>query len=235
MITHDLSGYLPKIEHYLIVDLETTDKLPGSAQILTGFFILVDKNLKVIDTYDLKAAPRLWDKAAQDSTLIHGITYDVAKTFPSHILAMKNLSHWLLKLPTCHFVAHANRTIFGRFSTFDYAVLNFNLFDYGYQFIFYNRCPVKSIISTHSLAKYLSLGCNLDLKSLSDYFKLPAFSHHDAEADAKKCLEIFKRLMSTGVDVEAFLNQENYNIGVENDGEKKKRDTRPLKGQGLRL
>jgi DNA polymerase III epsilon subunit-like protein len=234
MITHDLSGYLPKIEHYLVVDLETTDRVSLNAQLITGYFLLVDKNLKIIKEYELKARPMIWDKQAEDSVAIHGIGYDQCKSFPIHGQAMQDLYKWFVTLPTCHFVAHANRTIFGKFSTYDYAVLTSNLFYYSYQFMLYSRCPTKSIISTHSLAKYLNLSCNYDLKSLSSYLGLNAFTHHDAKADTLVCYEIFKRLIKE-VDIEDFLNKENFNLGVQNETAKKARSTRPSQVKGLQF
>lgn len=233
-MTNDLSGYLPKIEHYLIVDLETTDRVSLNAQIISGYFLLVDKNLKIIKEYDLKARPMVWDKQAEDSVAIHGIGYDQAKSFPIHRQAMEDLYKWLVTLPTCHFVAHANRTIYGKFTTYDYAVLTSNLFYYSYHFMLYSRCPTKSIISTHSLAKYSNLGCNYDLKNLSSYLGLNDFDHHNAKADTLVCYEIFKRLIKE-VDLEDFLNKENFNLGVQNETTKKARSPGASKSQGLQF
>lgn len=234
MMTQDFSGYLPKIEHYLVVDLETTDRISLNAQLITGYFLLCDKNFKIIDRYELKARPMKWDSFAEDSVKIHGITWDTAKDFPDHKKAMEDLYKWFVRLPTCHFVAHANRTIFGKFTTYDYAVLTSNLFYYSYHFMLYSRCPTKSIISTHSLAKYSKLSCNYDLKSLADYLGIKGLNHHDAKSDTLVCYEILKLLIKN-IDLEEFFNKENFNLGVENETAKKTRSTRPLKSEGLQF
>ncbi len=220
--------------HFLVCDVEATDKVSTLAQLITGHFLFLDNELNIIKEYELKAKPRLWDRAAQDSALIHGIGYDQAKHFPDHARAMKDLSDWLETLPVCHFVAHANRTIFGKFSTYDYSVLTSNLFEYNLQYILYQKAPRKKIISTHSLAKYLKLPCSYDLKSLSQYLGLNSFQHHDAKADTVVTYEILKILIKE-IDLEEFFDKENFNLGVENETAKKARNTRTSKSKGLKL
>jgi len=220
--------------HYLIVDVEATDKVSTLAQLITGHFLLADKNFNIIEEYELKARPELWDNAAQESYAIHGIGYDTAKHFPAHREAIQDLNAWLEDLPICHFAAHANRTIFGKFSTYDYSVLTCNLFHYSMQYSLYRSCPRKHIISTHSLAKYLRLSCNYDLKSIAQYLGLNNFKHHDAKADTVVCFEILKLLLPK-VDLEEFFNKENFNLGVENETAKKTRSTRASKKEIFEL
>lgn len=199
------------LDYFLVVDVEATDKIPTHAQLLTGHFLLVDKDFDIVDRYDLKVRPRLWDKAAEDAQLIHGIGLDKAKHFPEFQEALTEFHSWLSTLPVCHFVAHANRTIFGRFSTYDYAVLTANLFDLNFHWQLYSKCPRKYILSTHSIAKYLKLPCAYDLKSIAQYLGLGGFNHHEAEADTLVCYEILKRLYPQ-IGVREFLDYENFKL-----------------------
>lgn len=202
--------------HFLICDVEATSARPLNAQLLTGHFLLCDSDLDIIDSYSLLARPRVWDKEADEAEAMHGISYAEALHFPEFNKAMLDLKLWLDKLPECHFVAHANRTIFGSFSTYDYAVLTSNLFYTNAHYSLYRACPRRLIISTHSLAKYVGLNCSLDLKSLTQYLGIALDNHHDSRADTVACYEVFKRLINR-VDIKEFLERENYKLEVEND------------------
>jgi DNA polymerase III epsilon subunit-like protein len=82
-------------------------------------------------------------------------------------------------------------------------------------FDFTSKCRAMHIISTHSLAKQLNVNSALDLKSLTNHFKIELDNHHDAKSDAYACMGIFKKLI-TEVDLEQFLDQE-FNGGSKNE------------------
>lgn len=204
------------LNRYLIVDLEATGPNPSSAEILTGSFLYCDEELNIQDVYELEVRPRVWDKEAEEAVAIHGITHAQAMRFTPFPQAITDLSSWLDTLAPAHFVAHANRKIFGKFTTYDYALLNTSLFDLNFQWSLYRAAPVRYLISTHSLAKYLSLPCEHNLKAIAQHLGVEAFKHHDAKDDAIACYEILKVLLPR-VSLEDFFNWEYGIKEVENE------------------
>jgi DNA polymerase III epsilon subunit-like protein len=206
---------------FIVVDLEATDKLTCNAQILSGCFLHCDESLQIKDRLDIKARPLIWDRAAEESVQIHGITREQAMMCEPWSVVGENLVEWLRSKPVSHFVCHSNRTIFGKFFTYDYAVLKTNLMDLGLHWDLYLTCPERMIISTHSLAKSLqyemSLQGSLDLKTLSQILGVKLSSHHTADADALACLGILGKLLPR-VDLAAFLDKEYFKLqGERND------------------
>jgi DNA polymerase III epsilon subunit-like protein len=204
------------LDNYLIVDFETTNKNPHKAEIITGTFIYTDKDFNIITVYSLNVKPRIWDKEADDAALIHGISREEANNYEDHYRAINELASWLKTLNPCHFVAHANRTIFGSFNTYDYGVLNMAMFDYSLQYILYTTCPVTSVLSTHSIAKYLKLDCDYTLDGLCKHLGIKLVNHHNSESDALATLDIAKKLIPK-INKDEFLNYELYKIT--NNGE----------------
>jgi DNA polymerase III alpha subunit (gram-positive type) len=208
-------------DSFIIVDLETTDKVVSNAQIITGCFIHCDKDLNIIDRLDIQSKPSKWDKTADQASLIHGITWDQAKKFDPWYKVGNHLASWLKSKPTSHFVCHANRSIFGQFYCFDYAVLKYNLFDLDHHWDLYKSCPESQILSTHSIAKHLDIQFGFDklnLKSISETLGLKDFDHHDASADALKCLEILKIFLPR-MNVDEFLDKEYFKTTKDTDDE----------------
>ena len=219
---------------FIVVDLECTDKIISNAQILTGCFLHCDQDLNVIDRFDLQARPQIWDKSADFSTSIHGISRELAMSFPVWKKSGAKLVQWMKSKPKSYFVCHSNRTIFGKFYTYDYAVLKTQLFDLGLHWDLYRTCPERMIISTHSIAKHIShqmdLGSSLDLKSLSDKLGLKLKNHHNAESDALMCLEILKRLLPH-TDLEEFFNKEYFKLQGDNDDTSRINQSRKTKSR----
>lgn len=194
---------------FLVCDLETTNREAIKSEIITGFFLYLDSSLNIIDQYEFRAMPELWDKAAEEASLIHGITQRDVMSYPRKKKAYADLCEWLSTLEAGHFVAHGNRRIFGKFSTYDYSALITNLLDHDYYFEFSSKFRPKDIISTHSLAKHLSIDGKHDLKSLAHQFGLSEFDHHDAKSDCMICYELLKKMLPR-VDLKEFLEQEYY-------------------------
>lgn len=212
------------LNNFLIADLEATGVIPTSASILTGSFLYCDKELNVIDSYDFKSRPRVWNVEANEAVAIHGISFKDAMEFPDFNETMLDLAYWLETLQPSHFVAHVNR-LAGMFdseparpkaalTSYDYELLTVSLLDIGRHYELYRVAPIKSLISTHSLAKFLKLPCEYNLKAIAQYLGLAAFAHHEAKADTKACYEIAKMLL-TKVDLEEFLLWENYKLKKE--------------------
>lgn len=199
----------------LVCDLETTNKDPMMAEIITGHFLYLDESLNIVDEYSFKCRPMLWNKDADDASLIHGITYHDCQSFPHSHTAYPPLIDWLNSLNQSHFVCHAKRRIFGKFSSYDYAILNLMMLDHDWLYEFGAKFHRKKIISTHSLATYLKAPSPYGLKALAETYKLPSFEHHDAKADCLTCYELLK-IMLPQVNIEEFLEDENFKLGSEN-------------------
>jgi DNA polymerase III epsilon subunit-like protein len=129
---------------------------------------------------------------------------------------MNSLNSWLNTLSPSHFVCHANRKIFGKFSSYDYGVLLSNLNYLGLHFNLYKVCPSRDIISTHSLAKFTELSCSLDLKSLCSYYNINLSNHHDAKSDTIACMELLKKMLPD-IDIEDFLSWELMEVQSESE------------------
>jgi len=192
---------------FLVCDLETTNREAIRSEIISGHFMYLDHDLNIVDQYEFKSKPELWDNESEQASKIHLISYDDAMQFPDKEQAYNDLCQWLSTLRAGHFVAHGNRKIFGKFSTYDYSALIVGLFDTNYYFEFIAKFRPKDIISTHSLAKYLSLPSKYDLKSLAEYYKLGEFDHHDAKSDCVICYELLKNMLPQ-IDLNEFLESE---------------------------
>lgn len=198
--------------NFLVCDLETTNKNPMMAEIITGHFLYLDDSLNIVDQYEFKTKPQLWDKSAEETSQIHGITYHDCQSFPHSHTAYPPLIDWLNSLKQSHFVCHAKRRIFGKFSSYDYTVLNLMMLDHGWLFEFGAKFRRHNIISTHSLASYLKAPAPYGLKALAETYKLPAFEHHDAKADCLTCYELLKKMLPQ-IDLNEFLEFENNKTG----------------------
>jgi len=207
---------------FLVCDLETTNREAIRSEIISGHFMYLDHGLNIVDQYEFKSRPELWDNEAEQASKIHLISYDDAMQFPDKEQAYNDLCQWLSTLNAGHFVAHGNRKIFGKFSTYDYSALIVGLFDANYYFEFIAKFRPKDIISTHSLAKYLNLPSKYDLKSLAEYFKLGEFDHHDAKSDCLICYELLKRMLPE-VDLVDFFESEYYTKERSENDKKPKR------------
>ena len=216
--------------NFLVCDIETTNKEPMRAEIITAHFLYLDGSLNIIDEYSFKCRPQLWGKEAEEASLIHGITFHDCQAFPSAQEAYPELIEWISTLDESHFVCHAKRKIFGKFSSYDYAVLNLMMLDHDWLFEFGIKLPRKKIISTHSLATYLKAPTPYGLKALSETYKLPAFEHHDAKADCLTCYELLKRMIPQ-VDLKEFLDWENFNQWSENDTTDQRAKSKPKKSK----
>lgn len=191
---------------FVFVDLETTSKRPSSAEILTADFIHTDENFKIIEKKSYNFRPRIWDKEASEASAIHGISRDQAFQFAPYNETAPEMFDWLLAFDKAHLVSHANR-MFN--STYDQAILRFHALDNGVYFDFGQSFPESKYISTHSLAKFLNVGCELNLKALCNYFNLGDFSHHNSEEDVLMCYKLFLKLIPT-IDLKEFFEWEHY-------------------------
>jgi DNA polymerase III epsilon subunit-like protein len=198
----------------MVFDLETTNRNPMRAEILTGHFIMLDEKLSIIDELGIECRPELWNDEAEQAFEIHGISKYMSATFPNKQESFDKLMRWIMRFDEVYSVCHANRRV-GGFKTYDYTVLSLALFDTDHYFDFTRTCRSLNIISTHSLAKYLKINCELNLKSLAQYLGVELDNHHNAKSDCVATYNIFKHLYPR-VNLGQFLDKENYG-GSKND------------------
>lgn len=204
---------------YLVCDLECTSPQPLVAQILSGTFIAVDKDLGPISEFNVRCRPFRWDKDAEDSSKIHGITREMVEGLPLFHEELDRLFSWLSIYPFKHFVCHARRDMFGKRTTYDHAVLRTSIFPSDKYWVFTAMFREIDIISTHSLAMYLDKMFNFDkkdLKSVCHTLGIELKNHHSDRDDAYACLEILKRLLPM-VEMREFLDWDNYRLEVLNE------------------
>lgn len=165
--------------------------MPSDAEIITMAAIRLDANYNVVSARDWKIRPRIWRNEYESSVKIHGIDREQSLVFDRFESVFYDICSYLFEVDNQVFVCHANRI---RNITYDYACLKYKMLDVGRLFDFYKALPENKIISTHSLAKYLSIPCELNLKSLASHLDLDDFSHHDVVDDTNTCKNIFIKL-----------------------------------------
>lgn len=183
---------------YCVVDLETTSSNVNNAQIITGTFLAVDKDLNLIAEKRIKCKPFRWDSEADEASRIHGTTKEMTNSWESLFSQLPRLFDWFGLYNFKHFVCHAKRDMFGKKTTFDHAVIRLNLFPSDYYWGFVNTFNERNIISTHSLVTYLGSRYNFDkknLKSVCETLGVKLDNHHDDRADAIACYELIKKLL----------------------------------------
>ena len=170
-------------------DLETTDKNPVGAEILTGFFKVVE-NDRSIDLFDLKVKPDVWK---EDAAKIHKITRTQAESFPSREYALRRLYSFIKKHSDAYFCCHANANLYGRSGHFDWTVLSSNFaFLSPEAYYALNELRVR-VVSTHTMAKKLLKTDSYSLESLANYFGYQ-YAAHDAQNDVEAMIHVFKQL-----------------------------------------
>lgn len=171
-------------------DLETTDKEPLNAEILTGQFITVDRNFKKIDELYIECRPHQYK---EESFIIHGISKQDAMGFMPKAVALKILASYLSKHKSSIFICHANHLVFGKYGYFDEQVIRSEFFfasDKAYFWLYNLRLRV---ISTHTICKELLKIDRYSLDNIAAHFNIK-FKHHSCKEDTIAMMEIFKRL-----------------------------------------
>lgn len=202
---------MKKAKSFYLCDLETTGKSPLNVEIVE-IYLAHYQGRKLVKELHLYIRPRYWDKGADDSAEIHGITKEKAFEGTPWRLAMKEIWDFLPDEPA-HFVCHANRRMFGHQGCFDWVVLTSHLLDIGFPFYqhFIRMFPPQLIISTHSLAKEL-LGIDKNrLGDVCDAMGIKIVKAHNAKCDAQATWKIFSKL-SSQVDLDAFIHEDYYQL-----------------------
>jgi DNA polymerase III epsilon subunit-like protein len=188
----------------VIFDLETTGTNVFDAEIITGHFIYVDKNLQTRSEFTLQCNPSKWSYEAEK---IHGITKEQASKYKKFSEVYLDLLNWLEAYDVKEAWMHTNAKMFGKLTYFDHAILRLRMGDMGD--VPYFLIEKLRPYSTHSLAKVLQNHFNFEGFSLDLICKRLGIElkHHDAKSDALACLEIIKQLLPM-TNREALYNYE---------------------------
>jgi DNA polymerase III epsilon subunit-like protein len=188
----------------VIFDLETTGTNVFDAEIITGHFIYVDKNLQTRSEFTLQCNPLKW---SYDAEKIHGITKEEASKYKKFSEVYLDLLNWLEAYDVNEAWMHTNAKMFGKLTYFDHAILRLRMGDMGD--VPYFLIEKIRPYSTHSLAKVLQNHFNFEGFSLDLICKRLGIQlkHHDAQSDAIACLEIIKQLLPM-TNREALYNYE---------------------------
>ena len=192
---------------FTFFDLETTDKYPVSAEILTGYFFSTDENFKKIDECYIESQV---DNYKIDSFEIHGISKAQAMKFPPKREALRKMISYMLKHKNNFFVCHANGDIMGKKGYFDWQVIMMQmhfLSDDAYWFFLKNFSQTK-VISTHTIAKKTLKLQNYKLNTIAKYFNIE-LNHHEAKSDTIATAKIFEKLLN---HYKKLSNNELYNL-----------------------
>lgn len=211
-------------QQIMVCDIEATHKIVSCAEIITIAFIKCDLQLNVIEKRSWEMAPLLWNESHDGAALIHGISRDKAMSFPCKKTALREIFKWFGK-DRYIFAGHFNRDVFGSRVSYDYALLGQEFFDQSYEA--YSRFgrifPRQYICSTHTLASYAhekgiihvpltvkagnkNASRDFGLKSICKIMGIEQKEHHNADDDARVCLEIMKKLSEKINIFEVIIN-----------------------------
>lgn len=193
---------------FVFFDLETTDKSPMGAEILTGFFEVVGDKKQTIDSLDLKIKPTLYKK---ESFEIHKISRDEAGSFPPKEDGLRRLASFIIKHKDMTWVCHANHQSFGSYGYFDWQVIKkeFHFFsDKAYYWFLNIERDIKKI-STHTIAKRSMNLDNYRLGTIASHFNI-VYDAHNAKSDVYAMKEIFFRLVPEGESMDYVYRTGNY-------------------------
>jgi DNA polymerase III epsilon subunit-like protein len=208
--------------YYVAFDSETGGLNPASADMLTFYMAIVDRNFKILDEIDLKLKPDSRLPVAEEGALkVNGIdlykhladpgivTYSEAK---EKILVL--LKKYLKKKGR-----YSNLTPLGQNVQFDIDWLQHHILpkeEYD-KLLHYGKMDTKMITDFMKAATWLppDLG---SLDSLAKHFNVALSNAHNAKADTLATVEIYKKLLELmasrkdgggqGVDLVSLLESE---------------------------
>ncbi len=206
----------------IVFDLETTSLNVFDAEIITGFFCLLDDKFNVIDTRLIQCNPFKWSDEAEK---IHRISRSQASNYKKFSEVYRDLITWIELSGAKEIWCHSNSKMYGKIVPYDYAVLRMNMFNMG-DHPYWIMNGLKPY-STHSLSKaqnrFTFEGYSLDNICKQLGIRL---THHDAESDCRATVEIIKQLLPHTNREEIY----NYERGInENASPSSKRNSRKSK------
>jgi DNA polymerase III epsilon subunit-like protein len=204
-------------------DLETTSLNVFEAEIITGYFCLLDEDLNVVSTKEIRCNPWKW---SDEAAAVHGIGKRGASKYKRFTEVFRDLTSWIELSGAREFWCHTNSVMYGKLAPYDYAVLRINMLNMGdHPYWGINKLRPYS---THTLAKVLQGRFDFPGFSLDNICKELGIrlTHHNAESDCRATVEIIKRLLPMTNREELY----NYERGInENTEGSRKRNSRKPK------
>lgn len=196
----------------IVCDLESTSLNVFDAEIITGYFCLLDEKLNVVDTRFIQCNPFKWSDEAER---IHKISKKEASTYKKFSEVYRDLITWIELSGATEFWCHSNVKMYGKIVPYDYAILRMNMFNMGDN-PYWVMNKLKPY-STHSLAKVQNR-FTFESYSLDNICKQLGIrlTHHDAESDCRATVQIIKQLLPLTNREELY----NYERGINENAER---------------
>jgi DNA polymerase III epsilon subunit-like protein len=194
----------------LVADLESTSLNVFEAEIVTGFFCVLDDSLNVVDTLLVQCQPYKW---SEDAAKIHGISKRTASAWPYFNMVYRDIIDLISRHKVTEFWCHSNSVMYGKIAPYDYAVLRLQMLNMGD--VPYWAITGLKPYSTHTLAKVLQGRFTFEGFSLDNVCRTLGIKlkHHNAESDCRATVEIIKRLLPLTNREELY----NYERGINED------------------
>jgi DNA polymerase III epsilon subunit-like protein len=206
----------------IVCDIESTGLNVFDAEIITGFFCLLDEKLNVVDTRSIECNPYSW---SDESEKIHGITKKQASKYKKFSEVYQSLIDWIDLSGATEFWCHSNVKMYGKIVPYDYAILRMNMMNMS-DSAYWTVNKLRPF-STHSLAKaqkHFTFESN-SLDNICKQLRIE-LKHHNAESDCRATVEIIKQLLPLTNREEIY----NYERGInENTERTSKRNSRQSK------
>ena len=206
----------------IVCDLETTGLNVFDAEIITGFFCLLDDKLNVVDTRSIECNPFSWSDEAEK---IHGITKKQASKFKQLKDVYQALIDWIDLSGATEIWCHSNVKMYGKLIPYDYAILRMNMINMG-DSAYWTINKLRPF-STHSLAKSQNR-FTFESNSLDNICKQLSIElkHHNAESDCRATVEIIKQLLPLTTREEIYNYERGINENTERTGKRNPRQSK---------
>jgi DNA polymerase III epsilon subunit-like protein len=206
----------------IVCDLETNSLNVFDAEIITGFFCLLDDDYNVVKTKSIQSNPFKWSDEAQ---IIHGITKKQASKYKQFKEVYQELIDWIDLSGATEFWCHSNVKMYGKIVPYDYAILRMNMMNMG-DSAYWTINKLRPF-STHSLAKaqndFTFEGYSLD--NICKQLKIE-LKHHNAESDCLATVEIIKQLLPLTNREELYNYERGINENTERAGKRNSRQSK---------
>ena len=211
----------------VVCDFESTGIDVFEAEIITGFFAVLDDHLNVIETLLIQSNPFRWSEEAE---LVHGISKNQASKYKRFNKVYPKIINLLEKHKVKEFWCHSNVKLYGKIVPYDYALLRMNLFDCDHE-AYWLLNSIKPF-STHSLGKVLQDSFTFSGFSLDNMCNTLGIelNHHDAESDCMATVQIIKQLLPLTTKEELYKYERGINENTSGTRKRSPRKSKQLDG-----
>lgn len=185
-----------------LFDLETTGIDVTRAEIITGYFSIIESN-EIVDDYHMFSKPDVW---SEEAAKIHGIDKSEADTFPNKAEAFRSLLTWIKKHSPKQFMVYANPDNFGEYFHYDIAVIKWQLYYLSESPHFFYKYFNDNVISVYTMAKEAHKNglyhiprssknrVNYSMENVYHALFSKRYKAHDAKHDVNATLKIYNKL-----------------------------------------